>query len=1575
MAHKYQQKIIPTNQDLDTEVRHTKQGAVRYALNGRMGSSKNTTQIAWENIRSSLLVPFELPQGENKCIGSVTDKKNKRVYYFIWNSNGYNGVYAYQPQVQLEQIKLLYSDTPDNKVLDFNPYYEIKGTKVKVVDGKWLIWTDNYNAPRYLNLEWCYVEKKKWRIEKALSYKVLVNGVEQTVYQAELSNYFKIDDCDCYNVEQLSTEFELKDGVALNFYPTPHNERQIDYVLYPPAHAPEASLTKDAKYKRNFLGGFTWQFRVQYKYKNGGYSVWSAWSKLLDTTGKCTENFNSIDIDYSDDIFNLFSDNNQLHLIDKVILGFRNSNIGELYKFVTIDSCKIPKDKQVYRFYNDIHAEAIDQYTNLKQYDAVPLQAGVLNMVQDRVVMGDVVENYDAGCFDFDLDVKFHKKGSIAGVKTGSFRVPIVIGRNHQYNYYQPIYKRANEIYYGGVAIPKAFTADQYGQVIPEGGFAVYLAGTDYLSISRQIAVNGLDFIDQDKKVFEFDDLKPEDNGGATNVEYMSYAEFKDVPIGTYIIRVASHWCSYGDKLGKGDYYDLDNGRKYQLTSTNLKSVGGNIIAREYVITVTEGMDIDTPIFEIEEHANLAVAPQSNYQDLDVTALIQGYFIDSISPSQSDLKEGTRVEVAKIGYWNIPAIWAKPEKHCGKGNLRFERVTDHNGYSYGYVDTNAGLLSDHYTIKVNKSYPNGSGKFLDDSDQLWEGHLGQLEAETLTSRNNCSIEVVKRTFKDLIYPIQSDGKSNIQNNYRTRITAKVVDTNGIALKNVKVLVTETSRMDNTDVNGVFNILVYTNKDTGRRTGQIILFDDECCFFSKVINFDIQLGATDYNNTVSYDLGEIIVDACDENKTLTFYLKNGGVYTFGGTLMDRALRKTTVISDLDKHTIRLPFTTENIQDYLPQITTDADGNAITATTKADGYFTVDMKIKSEPTIWTTHFYPMRTEDQVYADYIQFIVSDVKYVVKYDETTVDGVTTQTPQTTTYSAQDANEIYLDLGTSFIEYNKRNSESNKSWTFERGDRLRFLYKKDGTLREFLEVEIKEQRGNEFVIPYIETSEILKGEVVEVFRLKTKREKQFLYETSEYIKVVNPYTPSRTWNTTTIKLNTGDAYRRTRRMYAKNEDSTEIKLRNIEDPTPSEYTTIKDNDIGRPDFVNDNFRQLRRKSVGRFGGKYIPQSLINNMHSFNGEDEFATSEDFGPITILEEFDDTIFVAQWDKCHTRIINKQSAYLGDGENILLNSNRFISDPYFLSIEGGCRNPESHAKTTTNCKFFDSYRGIVLQYSKQAGIANISGFDDRYTQSKLQENYFLPLSDICKDIENEIYNLVSRCYGVIDNNNKEYTLTVKAIDLKNGQDLSKYNGTGVGSNIGINDAQFKKYGNYKTDTKIEEISIAYSDKYNLWHGFRSHTPEMWAELNNDYIGFVNGQLWLMENGNDYGVFFGTEHEQVLKPLFNINPSDLKSFLNWSLETNERWSNPNVEVHNLRAFRDIISKTPDSFIKQQNGGFYAPFLKDIDTPNVLHPLINGNKLTGETLELTISNNSRKHVLLFAINIYAQYMSRSNF
>ena len=75
-----------------------------------------------------------------------------------------------------------------------------------------------------------------------------------------------------------------------------------------------------------------------------------------------------------------------------------------------------------------------------------------------------------------------------------------------------------------------------------------------------------------------------------------------------------------------------------------------------------------------------------------------------------------------------------------------------------------------------------------------------------------------------------------------------------------------------------------------------------------------------------------------------------------------------------------------------------------------------------------------------------------------------------TTLYANKDANEIYLYLVTSFQQYKDRNSNSKKGWTFEKGDRLRFIYNPDGDLYDFIEVEIKEQRGNYFVIDNIDS-------------------------------------------------------------------------------------------------------------------------------------------------------------------------------------------------------------------------------------------------------------------------------------------------------------------------------------------------------------------------------------------------------------------------------------------------------------------------------------------------------------------------
>ena len=90
-------------------------------------------------------------------------------------------------------------------------------------------------------------------------------------------------------------------------------------------------------------------------------------------------------------------------------------------------------------------------------------------------------------------------------------------------------------------------------------------------------------------------------------------------------------------------------------------------------------------------------------------------------------------------------------------------------------------------------------------------------------------------------------------------------------------------------------------------------------------------------------------------------------------MDRGLRKTTVLHNDKTNRIVLPFTTEHIQDYFPNLTVDTKGNPITATTKAEGFFTLKNTLLSNPPIWAVSLYLLRTEGQVYADYVQMAVS--------------------------------------------------------------------------------------------------------------------------------------------------------------------------------------------------------------------------------------------------------------------------------------------------------------------------------------------------------------------------------------------------------------------------------------------------------------------------------------------------------------------------------------------------------------------------------------------------------------------------
>ena len=1623
--HDIVQKIVPVHMDRDSDAKVIKSedGSYRYALNSRSGSVDDGTQGIFENIRGNILIPNDtLPSsGTNKCIGCKEDIRNNRLFFFNWNSEGRHGVYVYMPELTGRQIHPIYLDTPDNKVLDFSEHMEINNeTMVSVVDGKYLVFTDGYNPQRFIDIEkgLNYNKKKQWELnayDDTLQFTLNINGVlipnlplDDLATNTQILANFDVEICDCKVTftEKIVGDISLfttTNGrlVPLNFYPETHNERQIDYILYPPNTAPQVTLKYDSKYNRNLISGTTWQFRIKYNYKGGFSSVWSPWSKMVSTAENQSQFFNNIEIDYTAKIFNELNMVDQLYMIESVELGYRNTNAGKLYSFVTIKQCDIPMNEQKYNFYNDVNAQAQSDVDNIKAYDAVPLTAGALCLTGDRMVQGDCIENYDVDCVDYEVKVDFTPAEKI---KVGSIK-----GRIFLHNYgamthdNQPLDNKAglNQpicIYDGETPVFGGFNGviskntAEVGQLLPDAGFYVSLLGTDFYTKSKQIRVPNVDIFDQSNNVINLKDNAQKiklfeyiDNGGKIYSEY----QFDNIPVGKYILGIASHLCSVDDKLGKGAYYNVDSTNKFQRTSTYTMDFVPNGEVRQSYGRANKLAGKKQIVVEVTE-GGITVVEDAIIEDLSspvdglyrYARVIDGYVYDSakvnagvVSTNQNDIKAGSFIEQCFVEYKYKTSGVAS---HKASPNTLVCR-SDHNGFFY------TTFINDDLNIS------NGKGGYIDvkiDSesinnrnDVIYQCNLNDIFNTTVPALNggNNDINYDADTQHSFIIPNTS---VNVVNDYRTNIKGKLLSTAGVPLKGFTAVCTDTNRKVETRDDGSYTILVYRPHGANNKAGSLLFFDKLGTVTTTITEqtFDINPFIPNYSNAVPYLLPDIqiTVQLLD---TLKYYLKSGGVYDFAFSFSDRGNRKTTTKFNEKKGRLRIPFITEKISDYFPYLTTDVNGNALPADAKADGYFTATITLKDKPPVWCTHAYVERSQDQVYADFVQFVVSNVKYVERYDSINDE------PIVVSPGSGSATEIYLDLGTSFTEYKNRNSNSAKGWVFEKGDRLRLMYKKNGQVRDFFEAEIKGQRG-EFLI--IENSSsvptIEAGEIVEVFRSKQKLENIPFYETGEYYKVLNPYTPARAWETDTIRLNTGDAYRRNRRMYQclkeKVDDVTTVTLQNvytanIEDPSTFDSLNGRDSDAGRIDLINETVKQVRRGAIIRFSGQYINDVNKNKLRNYDALDYVESNHDYGRITVLSDFQDLLFVAQEKRCSSRQIQKSIVSLGaDNTNLIANPNRFLDLPYYLDEEIGCTNPESFAKTHDYAKFLDAKRGCIGQYSRQNGLVNVSGHDSRYEGSKLMDKEFLRIPGILKNIDPDYVKTHFRAYGGYDAKNKEYQISFTELRLPDSTDKIAY--AGQGANIGEKDNQFLSYPKKSTTGQvvIEPFTAVYPDKITFWTGYRSYIPERYGAISRGYVAFKDGNLWSMEVSDLYNHFFGQQYKQRLSVIMNQDASVIKDFLNWSLETDTEWYVYNVTIpKNKSLMREQRSMVPVQLNQGFERGYFGYFLKDSNTPNIANPLIEGLDLAGETLLFEIENESSEKAQLFAINLYAQYVPRSFF
>ena len=126
------------------------------ALNITRDAQGDGQDMVVSNIVGNQIVEGEYLSGYSKVIGNFADKTRNRVYYFAWNSNGFNRISYYD--LNTETIIILIedlTDTNDVPVLKFNPSWRINHIDIVYRDegGDLLFWTDGLNPPSKINVE------------------------------------------------------------------------------------------------------------------------------------------------------------------------------------------------------------------------------------------------------------------------------------------------------------------------------------------------------------------------------------------------------------------------------------------------------------------------------------------------------------------------------------------------------------------------------------------------------------------------------------------------------------------------------------------------------------------------------------------------------------------------------------------------------------------------------------------------------------------------------------------------------------------------------------------------------------------------------------------------------------------------------------------------------------------------------------------------------------------------------------------------------------------------------------------------------------------------------------------------------------------------------------------------------------------------------------------------------------------------------------------------------------------------------------------------------------------------------
>ena len=1229
---------------------------------------------------------------------------------------------------------------------------------------------------------------------------ILLQQLAIAINTHQLQNIFNAEACSCsmtltekvantYNVIVTLPEVKV---VPMNWYGLNLIDRFSDACKYPNQYPPLVTYIQDATKNFNFVKGHVFQFRTEYIFDNYEQSVLSPISNIAVNNLNCdgTNNvlFNAIQIDFNDA---LLLDPNTWVLVKKVNVMVRELNSGDWLQINQLDYCDF-----IYQvgfnlvckcnFYNNELPLSVPQVLSSQNFDNLPIKANAQKFASNQIAYGGITENYTGpDCVEADYRITMgptpDKKLYKVTFKIRVLSIPLFPGPTGNTENLPSLYPFFNtspfwnpsdnnlnytiqrgiighdtsrntpyQQFYGGGGF-SGNNANDFGirfgmettwdQRIPMGGWPIYLAGTPFYGISRQVNTNlpidGTGALDTSTAAFRQAIGAYLLSGGDVYSEVTLL-----VPEGEYIARAASHWCGINDPLGKGFIYDL-NGTAWQKTSATVWGVyapgSGDKpmftanswqFTKEIKIVVTGDMP-DAGTFLIADLAPPFFVDPTPGTGTTTWMPINAYLYDSnnngaVDTDVNDIQfNGIPVEKTIIEYVGTTA----PDGTFDPADAIFNScTTDANGYWFGispkqpinnavppFDSQNAVGLAGQFSFRALQINSN----IISNTTLFWNGSLSTMITKTMSP-----IDFNLAVSNSLVFGVLTTTNGTGRTSCAATIKGSVFNLLNQPLPGIAVIY-QNGAIGYTNTNGAFELLAWGDQvtpninifkllnrafasGTGRTVDVLLYQANPLCITAypnghESIALDVNpintnpslLEGPPYSETAFFLALDFTIDESALGTIIS--RKRGGKYIDGVAYYDAAGRETSVSK---MYEIYIPFETEDLS-LFPKVV-QGNGLPYPLGSYVGGIPTIEWFITSAPPEFAVNYQILRTLNSAQGRYLQWAVNSVQYLSKTSY--ISGAVNEPQINTSYGNDDAVAIDLSLE-NISEYNRVYPQSDIAYSPMKGDRLRLIYDSNVKLIDGLydfEVLGANQAGTGIIIAsQLIPFEIKPGFLVEIYNAKSllTTTQQIFYETGNVFPCTNPGQPNNAHSQTSGFFSDGDTYWRGRLIVVDDPISgfaAALPLV-VEDASVSDFYSSLAEDIGRLNKIDPFLIQIYKYTAIRVSNSFVPDSQINGLSAFQNVDDVQLDLAFGPIMRLIATGFVLGAVCQNKFVSNYLGATQGAKPDGTLQIASQQGFVGDSRPLLGDYGTQHPATVIEKDGHGWGADFQRGVVWEYS--------------------------------------------------------------------------------------------------------------------------------------------------------------------------------------------------------------------------------------------------------------------------------------